>query len=232
MQTKNINAHLTEIQDYFNMAVSVDCVIFGFDNDELKVLLIKSDLNEFKDRWSLLGDVVHPDEELDQAAYRVLKTRTGLDQVFMEQVQTFGGVHRHPAGRVITVAYYSLVNIEQNVLKKHGNELHWHTLKKVQDLAFDHKEILQCCYERLKHKVIEQPVGFNLLPKKFSLRELQNLYEAILDVKLDRRNFRKKFLSMDLLIDLNEEEDDVPHRPARLYKFNFEKYDMKRKRYF
>jgi len=232
MQTKNINAHLTEIQDYFNMAVSVDCVIFGFDNDELKVLLIKSDLNEFKDRWSLLGDVVHPDEELDQAAYRVLKTRTGLDQVFMEQVQTFGGVHRHPAGRVITVAYYSLVNIEQNVLKKHGNELHWHTLKKVQDLAFDHKEILQCCYERLKHKVIEQPVGFNLLPKKFSLRELQNLYEAILDVKLDRRNFRKKFLSMDLLIDLNEEEDDVPHRPARLYKFNFEKCDMKRKRYF
>lgn len=214
------------------MAVSVDCVIFGFDNDELKVLLIKSDLNEFKDRWSLLGDVVHPDEELDQAAYRVLKTRTGLDQVFMEQVQTFGGVHRHPAGRVITVAYYSLVNIEQNVLKKHGNELHWHTLKKVQDLAFDHKEILQCCYERLKHKVIEQPVGFNLLPKKFSLRELQNLYEAILDVKLDRRNFRKKFLSMDLLIDLNEEEDDVPHRPARLYKFNFEKCDMKRKRYF
>ena len=232
MQTKNINAHLTEIQDYFNMAVSVDCVIFGFDNDELKVLLIKSDLNEFKDRWSLLGDLVHPDEELDQAAYRVLKTRTGLDQVFMEQVQTFGGVHRHPAGRVITVAYYSLVNIEQNVLKKHGNELHWHTLKNVQDLAFDHKEILQCCYERLKHKVIEQPVGFNLLPQKFSLRELQNLYEAILDVKLDRRNFRKKFLSMDLLIDLNEEEDDVPHRPARLYKFNFEKYDMKRKRYF
>ena len=232
MQTKNINAHLTEIQDYFNMAVSVDCVIFGFDNDELKVLLIKSDLNEFKDRWSLLGDVVHPDEELDQAAYRVLKTRTGLDQVFMEQVQTFGGVHRHPAGRVITVAYYSLVNIEQNVLKKHGNELHWHTLKNVQDLAFDHKDILQCCYERLKHKVIEQPVGFNLLPKKFSLRELQNLYEAILDVKLDRRNFRKKFLSMDLLIDLNEEEDDVPHRPARLYKFNFEKCDMKRKRYF
>jgi 8-oxo-dGTP diphosphatase len=232
MQAKNINAHLTEIQDYFKMAVSVDCVIFGFDDDELKVLLIKSDLNEFSEKWSLLGDVVRPDEELDQAAYRVLKTRTGLDQVYMEQVHTFGGVHRHPAGRVITVAYYSLVNIEQNELKKHGNELYWHTLKTVHDMAFDHREILQCCYERLKHKVIEQPVGFNLLPKKFSLRELQNLYEAILDVKLDRRNFRKKFLSMDLLIDLNEEEDDVPHRPARLYKFNFEKYDMKRKRYF
>jgi len=231
MQSKNVNAHLTEIKDYFKMAVSVDCVIFGFDNDELKVLLIKSDLNEFKGMWSLLGDIVRPGEELDAAADRVLKARTGLDQVFMEQVHTFGGVHRHPAGRVITVAYYSLVNIQHNALKKHGNELHWHTVKSVQEMAFDHKEILDCCYERLKHKVIEQPVGFNLLPKKFSLRELQNLYEAILDVKLDRRNFRKKFLSMDLLIDLNEEEDDVPHRPARLYKFNFEKYDQRKKRY-
>ncbi|SEK99105.1 8-oxo-dGTP diphosphatase [Chitinophaga rupis] len=231
MQAKNINAHLTEISTYFKMAISVDCVIFGFDNDELKVLLIKSDLNEFTGKWSLLGDIVRPEEELNEAAYRVLKARTGLDHVYMEQVQTFGGVHRHPAGRVITVAYYSLVNIEQNELKKHGNELHWHTVKDVTDMAFDHREILQSCHERLKHKVIEQPVGFNLLPKKFSLRELQNLYEAILDVKLDRRNFRKKFLSMDLLVDLHEEEDDVPHRPARLYKFNFEKYDQRKKRY-
>jgi len=231
MQAKNINAHLTEISTYFKMAISVDCVIFGFDNDELKVLLIKSDLNEFTGKWSLLGDIVRPEEELDEAAYRVLKTRTGLDHVYMEQVQTFGGVHRHPAGRVITVAYYSLVNIEQNELKKHGNELHWHSVKNVTDMAFDHREILHSCHERLKHKVIEQPVGFNLLPKKFSLRELQNLYEAILDVKLDRRNFRKKFLSMDLLVDLHEEEDDVPHRPARLYKFNFEKYDQRKKRY-
>ncbi|HEY8920868.1 MAG TPA: NUDIX domain-containing protein [Chitinophaga sp.] len=231
MQAKNINAHLTEISTYFKMAISVDCVIFGFDNDELKVLLIKSDLNEFTGKWSLLGDIVRPEEELNEAAYRVLKTRTGLDHVYMEQVQTFGGVHRHPAGRVITVAYYSLVNIEQNELKKHGNELHWHSVKNVTDMAFDHREILHSCHERLKHKVIEQPVGFNLLPKKFSLRELQNLYEAILDVKLDRRNFRKKFLSMDLLVDLHEEEDDVPHRPARLYKFNFEKYDQRKKRY-
>ena len=215
MQTKNINAHLTEFESYFKMAISVDCVIFGFDNDELKVLLIKSDLNEFKGMWSLLGDIVHPSEELDQAAYRVLKERTGLDQVYMEQVHTFGSVHRHPAGRVITVAYYSLVNIEHNALKKHSNELRWHSVKTVQEMAFDHKDILLSCYERLQHKVIEQPVGFNLLPKKFSLRELQNLYEAILDVKLDRRNFRKKFLSMDLLIDLKEEEDDGPHRPAR-----------------
>ncbi len=231
MQAKNINVHYTEIQHYFKMAISVDCVIFGFDDDELKVLLIKSDLNEFKGQWSLLGDIVRPEEELDEAAYRILRSRTGLEQVYMEQVHTFGGVHRHPAGRVITVAYYSLVNIEQSVLRKHSNELQWHSVKDLKDMAFDHHDILLSCYERLKHKVIEQPVGFNLLPKKFSLRELQNLYEAILDVKLDRRNFRKKFLSMDLLVDLNEDEKNVKHRPARLYKFNFEKFDQRKRRY-
>ena len=106
MQAKNINVHYSEIRDYFTMAISVDCVIFGFDDDELKVLLIKSDVDDFKDKWSLLGDIVRPDEELDEAAYRVLKSRTGLDQVYMEQVHTFGAVQRHPAGRVVTVACY------------------------------------------------------------------------------------------------------------------------------
>ncbi|MBV7528983.1 NUDIX domain-containing protein [Chitinophaga sp. sic0106] len=231
MSTKNINTHLVEIKDYFKVAISVDCVIFGFNNDELKVLLIESDLKEFKGNWSLLGDIVRPEEELDAAAYRVLKERTGLEDVYMEQVQTFGGIQRHPAGRVITVAYYSLVNIEHVELKMYNNELHWHSVKDIQYMAFDHKQILDTCHERLKQQVMVQPVGFNLLPKKFSLRELQNLYEAILDVQLDRRNFRKKFLSMDLLMDLNEEEADVPHRPAKLYKFNFDKYDQRKKRY-
>ncbi|MEC5147470.1 NUDIX domain-containing protein [Chitinophaga sp. 212800010-3] len=229
--TKNINTHLVEIKDYFKVAISVDCVIFGFNNDELKVLLIKSDLKEFKGKWSLLGDIVRPDEELDAAAYRVLKDRTGLENLYMEQVQTFGEVQRHPAGRVITVAYYSLVNIAHVELKLSNNELHWHSVKEVKEMAFDHKQILDTCHERLKQQVMVQPIGFNLLPRKFSLRELQNLYEAILDMELDRRNFRKKFLSMDLLLDLNEEEADVPHRPARLYKFNFDKYEQRKKRY-
>lgn len=231
MYTKNINTHLVEIKDYFKVAISVDCVIFGFNNDELKVLLIESDLKEYKGKWSLLGDIVRPEEELDEAAYRVLKARTGLDNVYMEQVQTFGAIQRHPAGRVITVAYYSLVNIEHVELKTHNNELHWHSVKDLQEMAFDHKQILDTCHERLKQQVLVQPIGFNLLPRKFSLRELQNLYEAILDMELDRRNFRKKFLSMDLLMDLNEEEEDVPHRPAKLYKFNFDKYDQRKKRY-
>lgn len=230
MYTKNINTHLTEIKDYFKAAISIDCVIFGFDEDELKVLLIESDLKEFKGKWSLLGDIVHPDEDLETAAYRVLRERTGLEDVYMEQVQAFGGLNRHPAGRVITIAYYSLVNIQHVEIKTHSNELHWHAVKDIKQMAFDHKDILATCYQRLQHKVIEQPVGFNLLPKKFSLRELQNLYEAILDVKLDRRNFRKKFFAMDYLIDLNEEEQEVRHRPAKLYGFNQDKYNQQHKK--
>lgn len=230
MHTKNINTHLTEIKDYFKAAISVDCVIFGFDENELKVLLIESDLKEYKGKWSLLGDIVHPDEDIETAAYRVLRERTGLENVFMEQVQAFGGLNRHPAGRVVTIAYYSLVNIQHVELKTLQNDLHWHAVKDIRQMAFDHKDILSTCYQRLQHKVLDQPVGFNLLPKKFSLRDLQNLYEAILDVKLDRRNFRKKFFAMDYLIDLNEEEQDVRHRPARLYKFNHDKYDLQHKK--
>ncbi|HVB04277.1 MAG TPA: NUDIX domain-containing protein [Chitinophagaceae bacterium] len=226
---KNINTHLIEIQDYFKIAISVDCVIFGFDENELKVLLIKSDLDQYKSKWSLLGDIVHTDENLEDAAYRVLLNRTGLQDVYLEQVHTFGKVCRHPAGRVVTIAYYSLINIQHSTIRNMDNELHWHPVKKVKQMAFDHREILDACYQRLQEKLKEHPVGFNLLPKKFSLRELQNLYEAILDVKLDRRNFRKKIMSMGLLIDLNEMEDDVPHRPAKLYKFDAEAFEKKEK---
>ena len=226
---KNINTHLIEIQDYFKIAISVDCVIFGFDENELKVLLIKSDLDQYKSKWSLLGDIVHTDENLEDAAYRVLLNRTGLQDVYLEQVHTFGKVCRHPAGRVVTIAYYSLINIQHSTIRNMDNELHWHPVKKVKQMAFDHREILDACYQRLQEKLKEHPVGYNLLPKKFSLRELQNLYEAILDVKLDRRNFRKKIMSMGLLIDLNEMEDDVPHRPAKLYKFDAEAFEKKEK---
>ncbi|MFY0253326.1 NrtR DNA-binding winged helix domain-containing protein [Chitinophaga sp. 30R24] len=226
-----MQTHLQEIKHHFKLAVSVDCVIFGFNHDELKVLLIESDLKECKGKYSLLGDIVCPDEELEDAAYRVLKARTGLDHVFMEQVQTFGAVKRHPVGRVVTVAYYSLVNIARIERTLSDLRLNWYPIKALPELVFDHAQILEMCHNRLKQQVQLQPIGFNLLPRKFSLRELQHLYEAILDVELDRRNFRKKFLSMDLLMDLNEEEADVPHRPARLYKFDFDKYEQCKKPY-
>lgn len=219
------------VQSYPKVPVTVDCVIFGFEENKLKVLLIKSDLELFNGRLSLLGDIVQSNEELDDAAYRVLKERTGMNDVFLEQVRTFGSPKRHPGGRVITVAYCSLLNINHHELKILDNELHWHPVASLKEMAFDHKEIVDACYAWLQKRIQEHPLGFNLLPDKFSLRELQNLYEAILGVSLDRRNFRKKFASMDLLIDIDEMEQDVPHRPGKLYKFNFEKYEKNKRKW-
>src|SRR5262245_25434314 len=173
----------------FNIAISIDCVIFGYENKELKVLVIKSDLEEFSALYSLLGDLVRPDEDLEEAPYRVLLDRTGMDDVYLEQVHTFGTIGRHPSGRVITTAYYSLIDIKHHDLKLNHNEIHWHSVNDIKKLAFDHKTILDTCLNRLREQVMEHPVVFNLLPEKFSLRELQELYQAILDIDLDRRNF-------------------------------------------
>jgi len=204
--------------DYFNIAISVDCVIFGYDNKELKVLLIKSDLEEFSGLYSLLGDLVRPDEDLDSAPYRVLWERTGMEDVYLEQVHTFGSIGRHPSGRVITTAYYSLINIKHHQLSLTDNELHWHKVDDLKKMAFDHKAILDACLQKLRMQVMEEPIIFNLLQEKFSLRELQELFEAILGTRLDRRNFRKKISLKNWLVDLDEMEDDVPHRPGKLYK--------------
>jgi 8-oxo-dGTP diphosphatase len=228
---KTLKGLQTEVQSTNRVALSVDCVIFGFDENKLKVLLIRSDLKKYQSKWSLLGDLVQPQEDLDAAAYRILKKRTGLNDVFLEQVHTFGEVGRHPAGRVVTAAYCSLINVQSHKLKILDNELHWHDVETVTDLAFDHKRIFDSCYSWLQKRVQEHPLGFNLLPSKFSLRDLQNLYEAILGIKLDRRNFRKKFFSMDFLVDIGEEEKNVPHRPGRLYKFDFDKYEKKKKKW-
>lgn len=226
----NINTTLLELRPEFQFAISVDCVIFGFDEDQLKVLLINCDLPDFRGKWSLLGDLLQPDEDLDAASYRVLRDRTGLEDVFLEQVHTFGDVGRHPAGRVITTAYFSLVNVRDHQLKQLDNELHWHPVRDITDMAFDHRLIIDTCLNTLQKKVQEEPIIFNLMEEKFSLRELQNIYEAILDVKMDRRNFRKKLFATGLLTDLGELEQDVPHRPGRLYSFNAEGYERIRKK--
>lgn len=228
-QTKTLKGLQSEVQSINRVALSVDCVIFGFDENKLKVLLIRSDVKKYQSKWSLLGDLVKPEEDLDAAAYTILKKRTGLKNVYLEQVHTFGDVKRHPAGRVVTVVYCSLINVQNYRLKILDNEIHWHDVKNITDLAFDHKIILDTCYSWLQKRVQKHPLGFSLLPAKFSLRELQSLYEAILDIKLDRRNFRKKFFAMDFLIDSGEEEQNVPHRPGRLYKFDYEKYEKKKK---
>ncbi|HEX8313468.1 MAG TPA: NUDIX domain-containing protein [Flavisolibacter sp.] len=205
-------------QDYFNIAVSVDCVIFSYQDKALKVLLIKSDLEEFQGLYSLLGDLVEPEEDLEDAPYRVLQERTGMQDVYLEQVHTFGNINRHPSGRVVTTAYFSLINCKSDKVQITDNDVAWHNVADIRRLAFDHKLILDTCLQQLQEKVMEHPIVFNLLAEKFSLRELQDLYESILGIGLDRRNFRKRIMAKDWLVDLNQMEEDVPHRPGKLYK--------------
>ena len=231
----NINIDLKNIDSYFKAAISVDCVIFGFDENELKVLLMRCNMKPYVGKWSLIGDMVGIDEGLDEAATRILKFRTGLEDVFLEQIKTFGSINRHPLGRVISAAYYSLVKISDykvSTTSKYNeekwkdiyNEAHWHSIKDIGELAFDHNQILDVSLDALRKHVREEPVGFNLLPAKFTLSQLQNLYERILDTELDKRNFRKKIFNMKLLIDLNESQQNVAHRPAKLYSFDEERY--------
>jgi len=218
-QSKLKTAEIEKIShiDYFNIAISVDVVILGYDEKGLKVLLIKSDLEEFSGLNSLLGDLVKTDEDLETASYRILKERTGMDDVYLEQVYTFGSIGRHPSGRVITTAYYSLVDMRHQKIKLNHNDIHWQSVNEIKKLAFDHNQILNTCLSKLSSQVMEAPVVFNLLQEKFSLRELQKVYEAILGEKLDRRNFRKKIILKNWLIDLNEMETNQPHRPGKLY---------------
>ena len=212
--------------DFLNSAFSVDNVIFGFDKGKLKILLIKRNEDPFKDMWALPGELVFPDEDLDDAPLRVLEEATGLKDVFLEQVQTFGKVNRHPLGRVVTVAYYSLVNIKKVKPKAaaFAEEVAWLDVHSIKELAFDHFEIMQACLKHLKLNLRIRPIGFELLNEKFTLSELQSLYETVLGKELDKRNFRKKILAMSVLEDIKEYQSGVAHRPAKLYKFNKEKY--------
>jgi 8-oxo-dGTP diphosphatase len=217
---------MSEVDSFFKSAFSVDNVIFGFDGGDLKVLLIQRGAAPYKGKWALPGDLVYPNENLDTAAERVLEQLTSLRGVYLEQVRAFGAVNRHPLGRVITIAYYSLVNVNDFTpsAASFAQSAQWHVVTHVQDLAFDHNQILETCLHQLKQRVRMAPIGFELLPPKFTLTELQHLYESILETELDKRNFRKKILSMDLLHDLNEHQAGVAHRPAKLYQFDQDRY--------
>jgi 8-oxo-dGTP diphosphatase len=161
-----------------------------------------------------------PTIDLDEAAVLDLQRRTSLTNIFLEQVKTYGALRRHPAGRVITVAYCALINIENHQLNVTSNELQWVPFETINEMAFDHMLIATDCLQWLRKKLMTEPIAFNLLPKKFSLRQLQDLYSAILGEDLDRRNFRKKIGSLGYLIDINEMEKGVTHRPGKLYTFD------------
>ena len=207
-------------------ALTVDCVVFGLDEEDLKVLLIQRDLEPFRGQWALPGGFVRVDETLDQAARRELAEETGVDRVFLEQLYSFGDLDRDPRERVVTVAYYALVKLSDHRVRAatDARSAAWFRAAAPPALAFDHDRVLQAARERLRGKLRYQPVGFELLPAKFTLSQLQRLYETVLERPLDKRNFRKKILGMELLIETDEVEQDVAHRAARLYKFDPRRY--------
>src|SRR5215468_5384934 len=219
---------------YPRAALTVDCVVFGFDEGELKVLLIERGLEPFKGRWALPGGFVRVEETLDAAARRELEEEAGLTNVFLEQLYTFGAVDRDPRERVVSVGYYALVKLSEHMAEAATDAANakWFPVSQVLKLAFDHADILQTAVERLKGKVRYQPIGFELLPPKFTLSQLQHLYEAVLGTDLDKRNFRKKVLSFGLLVPLKETQMIGRHRPAQLFRFDMEKYEKLKKRGF
>jgi 8-oxo-dGTP diphosphatase len=220
--------------EYARPAVTVDCVVFGLDEHDLKVLLIQRKLAPFQHSWALPGGFVHIDETLDEAARRELEEEAGVRDVYLEQLYTFGDLQRDPRERIVTVAYYALAKLSDHRIRAATDAMGvgWFGLDDLPKLAFDHADIVQRAHERLRGKVRYAPVGFELLPQRFSLTQLQRLYEIILGTELDKRNFRKKILAMDLLVETDEVEQGVRHRAARLYRFDRRKYDRLTKQGF
>jgi 8-oxo-dGTP diphosphatase len=233
---------LKKNQSELNPNVSVDCVIFGFDMENLTVLLIDRGKNKYPgSRMALPGNLIYNNENLDEAASRVLEELTGLNNIYLEQLGAFGDPNRickesdrewlksiraEPEARVITIAYVSLVQISDYTphASSFAQSAGWALVKEIHELAFDHYEILQAAKEKLKEKIKIQPIGFNLLPEKFTLSQLHRLYESVLDKPLDKRNFRRKILKLGILTNLKEKQKGVPHKPSELYKFNEERY--------
>ncbi len=220
--------------EYPRAALTVDAVVFGFDEAELKVLLIKRGIAPFKGRWALPGGFVRVEETIDEAVRRELEEETGLHHVFLEQLYTFGDVKRDPRERVVSVAYYALVKLASHSTQAatDASDARWFPAASTPALAFDHATILTIALERLRGKLRYEPIGFELLPEKFTLSQLQHLYETVLGTAIDKRNFRKKVLGFDLLEPLNETYREGAHRPAQLHRFNPARYEKLKKKGF
>ncbi len=212
--------------DYARPALTTDCVVFGLDEDDLKVLLIQRAIKPFKGKWALPGGFIRVGEDVDSCARRELHEETGLKDIFLEQLATIGTPKRDPREHVVTVAYYALVNLIEHppTAATDAENAAWFALDDLPKLAFDHDKILKLAHERLRGKVRYQPIGFELLPEKFTLTQLQKLYELILEQSLDKRNFRKKVAKLDILEETGEVEQDVARRAARLYRFDRSRY--------
>jgi hypothetical protein len=210
--------------------LTVDNLIFTLHESKLKVLLVKYNRGFATNKWGVIGHWVKEDENLQDAALRVVKKTTNVDKLYLDQLGAFGDVNRYPGGRIITIVYYSLVRHEETNLISGENamECEWFDVYKLPELMFDHSNILKAGLDFLKYKVRHEPIGFNLLPEKFTLLELQEIYEAILHKSLDKPNFRRKFQKMNLLINCNEKQKKVAHRAATLYRFDIHVYEKLR----
>ncbi len=214
-------------EKHAKLQIAVDSIIFGFNENEreLKLLILKRRFEPAKGGWSLMGGFVQAEESLDEAAKRIVNTLTGLGNVYMEQLYTFGDPQRDPGGRIISVAYFSLIKIKESdkdLVKKH--DAYWISLSELPELIFDHTEMVEKALRKLRIRAQTQPIGFELLPEKFTIPQLQGLYEAIYQSSFDKRNFRRKLLSMGLLEKLDEKEKVTSKKGAFYYRFKKQKY--------
>lgn len=208
--------------------LAVDCIIFGFDHEGLKILLIKRDFEPEKGKWSLIGGFLKKEEVLDTAAIRILESYTGLQDIYMEQLHAYSDIDRDPVERTISVAYYALINIENhNAEMIQSYDPQWFNVADAPKLIFDHDSMVRHAIRRLRYRTSIKPVGFELLPEKFTMRQLLELYESILDKELDKRNFISKINSLDILIKLDEKDMQSSRKGSYLYTFDKEKYDAK-----
>lgn len=208
--------------------LAVDCIIFGFDHEGLKILLIKRDFEPEKGKWSLIGGFLKKEEVLDSAAIRILESYTGLQDIYMEQLHAYSDIDRDPVERTISVAYYALINIENHDAEMIENyQAQWFNVADAPKLIFDHDSMVRHAIRRLRYRTSTKPVGFELLPEKFTMRQLLELYEAILDKELDKRNFISKINSLDILVKLDEKNMQSSRKGSYLYTFDKEKYDAK-----
>lgn len=206
--------------------VALDCIIFGFDEGTLKLLIHKRRMDPARGGWSLFGGFLKAGEGLDEGADRILKELTGLERIYMEQLQTYGEIDRDPAGRVISVAYYALIpayKYSAAYSDKYGAT--WVSLNELPELIMDHQQMVGKGLKRLRRRATTQPIGFELLPREFTMPQLQTLYEAIFQASVDKRNFRKKILSMNVLVKLEEKDMSSSRKGAYLYRFDRKKYN-------
>lgn len=210
---------------YPHPSVTTDCVIFGFDGDRLKVLLVQRGVEPYKERWAFPGGFLKMEESAEEGALRELQEETGLKGAYIRQFHTFTAPHRDPRERVITVAYYALVRMQEVKGGDDAADARWFALTEVPQLAFDHDQILRQAEQALRRQIHFEPVGFELLPEKFTIRELQNLYEAILEVHFDRRNFYNKMKRLEMLEQTDETANPSQRKEAFLFRFNKQKYD-------